>query len=67
MKTIKSKTVKLKAKRAFIKQGTCSRTFFYLLSREFGNLKEEEGQALDPLAGGILQQGYVSQWQHEQL
>ena len=58
MNTIKSKTVKLKAKRAFIKQGTCSRTFFYLLSKEFGYPKEEEGQALDPLAGGILQQGY---------
>lgn len=58
MNSIKSKTLKLKAKRAFVKQGTCSRTFFYLLSREFKNIKEEEGQALDPLAGGILQQGY---------
>lgn len=58
MNVIKSEKVKLKAKRAFIKQGTCSRTFFFLLSREFKNPKEAEGQALDPLAGGILQQGY---------
>lgn len=58
MNTIKTEKTKLKAKRAFIKKGTCSRTFFYLLSREFGITKEEESQALDPLAGGILQQGY---------
>lgn len=58
MNIIKSETVKLKAKRAFIKHGTCSRTFYFLLSREFGNIKDKEGQALDPLAGGILQQGY---------
>ncbi len=28
------------------------------MSREFGYPKDQEGQALDPLAGGILQQGY---------
>ncbi|NQU86251.1 MAG: C_GCAxxG_C_C family protein [Mariniphaga sp.] len=58
MNIIKSEKVKLKAKRAFIKKGTCSRTFFYLLNREFGFPKEDEEIALDPLAGGILQQGY---------
>jgi hypothetical protein len=49
---------KLKAKRTFIKKGTCSRTFFHLLNKEFGHPKEEEEYALDPLAGGILQQGF---------
>ena len=58
MNTIKSETVKLKAKRTFIKKGTCSRTFFYILDREFGYPQEEEEKAIDPLAGGILQQGY---------
>jgi hypothetical protein len=58
MKTIKSETVKLKAKRTFLKKGTCSRTFFYLLDREFGFPLDEEEKAIDPMAGGILQQGY---------
>lgn len=58
MKKIQSETVKLKAKRTFIKKGTCSRTFFYILDREFGHPREEEEKAIDPLAGGILQQGY---------
>ncbi len=58
MKTIKSETVKLKAKRAFIKKGTCSRTFFYILDREFGHPLDDEEKAIDPMAGGILQQGY---------
>ncbi|TFH23163.1 MAG: hypothetical protein E4H10_12540 [Bacteroidia bacterium] len=58
MKTIKSETVKLKAKRTFIKKGTCSRAFFYILDREFGHPLDEEEKAIDPLAGGILQQGY---------
>lgn len=58
MNTIKTETVKLKAKRTFIKKGTCSRTFFYLLDREFGFPREKEEKAIDPLAGGILQQGY---------
>lgn len=49
---------RLKAKRTFIKKGTCSRTLFHILNKEFGHSKEEEEQALDPLAGGILQQGY---------
>ena len=58
MKFIESKKVKLKTKRIFMKKGTCSRTFFYILNREFGNPREKEEQAIDPMAGGILQQGY---------
>jgi len=58
MNTLKSETVKLKAKRTFLKKGTCSRTFFYILDREFGHPCDEEEKAIDPLAGGILQQGY---------
>lgn len=50
---------KLKAtKRLFLKLGTCSRTLAYILNREFGHLSEQHEKALDPLAGGILQQGY---------
>lgn len=41
-----------------MKKGTCSRTFFYILDREFGHPRDEEEKAIDPLAGGILQQGY---------
>ena len=58
MTTLKSETVKLKTKRVFLKKGTCSRTFFYILDREFGYPKDEEERAIDPLAGGLLQQGY---------
>jgi len=58
MKTIKSKKLQLKTKRVFLKKGTCSRTFFYILNREFGYSHDEEERAIDPLAGGILQQGY---------
>ncbi len=42
----------------FIKKGTCSRTLFYILNREFGHPLENEEQAADPLCGGIMQQGY---------
>ena len=49
---------KLSAKKVFLTKGTCSHTFFYILNREFGHPKEMEERALDPLAGGILQQGY---------
>lgn len=45
-------------KKIFRKKGTCSRTFYYLLDREFGNVLEKEERAADPLAGGILQKGY---------
>jgi len=58
MGKIASERVKLKAKRTFLKKGTCSRTFFYLLDREFGHPRDDEEKAIDPLAGGILQQGY---------
>jgi hypothetical protein len=58
MKTLKSERLKLKGARTFLKKGTCSRTFFYILDREFGYPREDEEKAIDPLAGGILQQGY---------
>jgi len=46
------------AKKVFRKLGTCSRTFFHILDREFGNLMTDEERAADPLAGGIMQKGY---------
>jgi hypothetical protein len=58
MKTIKSIKIRRDTKRVFFKLGTCSRTFFYLLNRENGFPHENEERAADPLAGGILQQGY---------
>ncbi len=58
MNIIKSKKVKLRAKRIFLTKGTCSHAFFYILNREFGHAKKMEERAIDPLAGGILQQGY---------
>ncbi|MBN1495890.1 MAG: C_GCAxxG_C_C family protein [Spirochaetes bacterium] len=45
-------------KKVFMKMGTCSRTFCYLLDREFGHLKESEERAADPLAGGIMLRGH---------
>ncbi len=45
-------------KKIFLKKGTCSQTFYFLLNREFKNNKEEEEHAIDPLAGGIMQKGY---------
>lgn len=53
-----SKTIKNDTKRVFWKMGTCSRTFFYLLNREFGHSKKTEERAADPFAGGILRKGY---------
>jgi hypothetical protein len=50
--------IKSDTKKIFLKKGTCSQTFFYLLNREFGHLKEAEERAVDPLAGGIMQLGY---------
>ena len=49
-----SKTVPLDAKKTFMKYGTCSRTFFYLLNHQFGHLKQAEELASDPLAGGLM-------------
>ena len=45
-------------KKVFRKLGTCSRTFFYILNREFGHQKELEERASDVLAGGIMQKGH---------
>jgi len=42
----------------FIKKGTCSRTLFYILNREFNHALENEERAADPMAGGIMQHGY---------
>ncbi len=58
MNIFKSSKIKRDTKRVFFKKGTCSRAFFYLLNREFGHSLENEEQAADPLAGGIIQQGY---------
>ena len=46
------------AKDVFSKCGTCSRTFAHILNREFGLPKAYEERALNPLAGGIMNQGY---------
>jgi C_GCAxxG_C_C family probable redox protein len=45
-------------RRMFLKCGTCSRTFFFLLNREFGHNKEPEERSADPLAGGIMGKGH---------
>jgi hypothetical protein len=45
-------------KKVFRKLGTCSRTFFYILNREFGHKRELEERAADVLAGGIMQKGH---------
>jgi C_GCAxxG_C_C family probable redox protein len=45
-------------KKVFRKLGTCSRTFFYILNREFGHQKELQERAADSLAGGIMQKGH---------
>jgi len=58
MNLIKDKRTKLRAKKIFLTKGACSNTFFYILNREFGHVKEMEERAIDPLAGGILQHGY---------
>ncbi len=48
------KTIPKDAKKIFLKCGTCSKTFFYLLNHEFGYPKENEENASDPLAGGLM-------------
>ena len=45
-------------RRLFRKLGTCSRTFFHILNREFGHPSEQEECAADSLAGGIMQKGH---------
>lgn len=44
-------------KRVFYNQGTCSRTLFYILNREFDHPMEAEEAASDVLAGGIALHG----------
>lgn len=46
------------AKKMFRECGACSNTFAHLLNREFGHPKELEELALNPLAGGIMNQGH---------
>jgi putative redox-active protein with C_GCAxxG_C_C motif len=58
MNIIKSHKIKRKIKRTFLKKGTCSRLFFYLINREYDSPMDEEEKATDNLAGGIMQQGY---------
>ena len=48
----------LQAKEVFRKCGTCSQTFAHILNREFGHPMEEAERAIDPLAGGISNQGH---------
>jgi len=45
-------------RKVFRKLGTCSRTFFHILNREFGHSRELEERASDVLAGGIMQKGH---------
>jgi len=52
-----TKVYKNDAKKVFKELGTCSRTFFHLLNREFDHTKDTEERAADPLAGGIMQKG----------
>lgn len=46
------------AKEVFKKCGTCSQTFAHILNREFKHNTITEERATDPLAGGIMNQGY---------
>ena len=46
MNTIK--TIPHDTKKVFWKYGACSHTFFYILNREFGYLKENEQRARIP-------------------
>ncbi len=52
-----SKPIPQDAKKLFLKLGTCSRLFFYILDREFGYPSETEERAADPLCGGLMQKG----------
>ncbi|WP_411894870.1 C-GCAxxG-C-C family (seleno)protein [Winogradskyella sp. A2] len=48
----------IKAKETFKECGACSNTFANILNREFGYPNELAETALNPLAGGILNQGH---------
>ena len=52
------KSIEKETKKTFRKFGACSATYFHILDKEFGNTKEDWEKAADPLAGGIMQQGY---------
>jgi hypothetical protein len=54
-----SKPISQDTREKFRELGTCSRTFFYLLNREFGYPAENEERAAAPLAGG-MQRGYYA-------
>jgi hypothetical protein len=45
-------------KSIFKELGTCSRTFFFILDREFGHSLESEERASELLAGGPLKRGH---------
>lgn len=45
-------------KKIFRKKGACSCAMYYILDREFGVWDEEGVRGAEPLAGGIMQQGY---------
>ena len=45
-------------KQVFKRSGTCSKTFFHIINREFDHHKESEETAADPLAGGLMQKGH---------
>ena len=47
----------INAKKVFKEKGTCSRTFAYILNKEFSNTQDQYEQALDPLAGGVMRKG----------
>ena len=48
----------LDAKETFKKCGACSNTFAHILNHHFGHSLELEELALNPLAGGIMNQGH---------
>ena len=58
MNATAAKRIRRDTKRLFLKKGTCSRTLFFILDREFGHPLEDEERASELLAGGIAQQGY---------
>lgn len=58
MNVVKTERIKLRTKRTFLKQGTCSRTLFHIINRENNNPKPVAEKAIDTLAGGIVQNGY---------
>lgn len=53
-----SKVAVKDARKVFMKQGACSSALMFILNREFGRPMDKEVRAAEPLAGGILQQGY---------